>query len=57
MSITPRDYFEADYARKYMSADPYNQAKQSLEENREGETYADELLANAWERHLMGLDW
>jgi len=57
MSATPRDFFECEYARRYLSAEPYAEAKRSLEENRQGDTCSDEDLASAWEKHLMGLEW
>jgi hypothetical protein len=57
MVTTPRDFFECEYARRHMSADPFREAKQSLEENRHGDTYSDEGLARAWEDFLMGQEW
>jgi len=57
MSITPRDIWEMQYAKKYHQQDSYREAKESLEQNRDGDTYREENLASAWEKHLMGLEW
>jgi hypothetical protein len=57
MTITPRDFFEVDYVRKYMPAEPYADAKRSMEQNRDSDTYTDCMIALAYEKHLMGLDW
>lgn len=57
MSITPRDFFEVEYVKKYHAQDNYRQAKEMLEQNRDGDTYTDCMIALAWEKQLMGLDW
>ncbi len=57
MTTTPRDFFECEYARRHLGSEPYREAKASLEENRHGDTYSDEDLASAWEKHLLGLEW
>jgi hypothetical protein len=57
MSITPRDFWEVDYVREYHPQDSYKEAKEMIEQNREGDTYTDCMIALAWEKHLMGLEW
>ncbi len=57
MTTTPRDFFECEYARRHMQGCPYREAKESLEENRHGDTYYNDELASAWEKHLLGLEW
>ncbi len=57
MSITPRDFWEMEYAQKYHPQDNYREAKEMLEQNRDGYTYTDCMIALAYEKHLMGLDW
>ena len=57
MSITHRDIFECEYIRKYMAEEPYGEAKRSLEENRQGDTYSNTEIAKAWEDELLGVEW
>jgi hypothetical protein len=57
MSITPRDFFEVEYVKKYHPQDNYKEAKEMIEQNRDGYTYTDCMIALAWEKQLMGLDW
>lgn len=54
---TPRDFWEMEYAQKYHPKDNYREAKEMLEQNRDGDTYTDCMIALAYEKHLMGLDW
>ena len=57
MSITPRDFWEMEYVEKYHPQDNYREAKEMMEQNRDGDTYTDCMIALAWEKQLMGLDW
>lgn len=55
--ITPRDFFEVEYIREYHGDDPFRVAKEMMEQNRQGDTYTDCMIALAYEKHLMGLEW
>jgi hypothetical protein len=57
MSITPRDLFEAKYAKEFLPFDSYREAKAMLEENRQGDTYSDSHVAKKWEDELLGVPW
>lgn len=43
-----RDEFEAEYIRRYMKADPFREAKASMESLRVGDGYADQHIDLCW---------
>jgi hypothetical protein len=57
MSITPRDQFEVKYIDRCMNDVPYRDAKDFIEERRQGDTYSDDHIADCWEDELLGVPW
>jgi hypothetical protein len=43
-----REEFEAEYIRRYMKADPFREAKASIESLRVGDGYADQHIDLCW---------
>jgi len=57
MSLSPQDMFECEYIHKHMRKDVYEEAKESLQENRTDGSYRDEHVAYAFEKWSQGLEW
>jgi len=55
--LNPRDVFECEYIARHMPDDVYREAKQSLEDNRNGLTYDDEGVERAFNKWIMGEPW
>jgi hypothetical protein len=54
MTMTPQDMFECEYIQRHLSGNVYREAKQSLEDNRLGDSYFDKHLADAFRQWLRG---
>jgi hypothetical protein len=55
--LSPRDVFECEYIARHMKKDVYEDAKDSLERNRQDMTYSDEAIAHAFKCYISGVDW
>jgi hypothetical protein len=57
MTMTPQDMFECEYIQRHLSGNVYREAKQSLEDNRLGDSYFDKHLAEAFRQWVKGIEW
>jgi hypothetical protein len=57
MALSQREQFEWEYIRRSMSDITVESAKKFMEERRDGNTYSDDDIAEAWADEKLGLDW
>lgn len=57
MTLSQRDIFEGQYIMRHMAADPYQEAKESLESLRFELTYSDPHLDDCYHFWILGVEF
>jgi hypothetical protein len=57
MALSQREQFEWEYIRRSMPDIAVEAAKRFMEEHRDGNTYSDDDIAEAWADEKLGIPW